>query len=139
FAVFDDGRPGERVTPTGAAILKHLAPDSRVPTGAFRHDRVGYGFGTKRFEGLSNVLRVQVLVDAAAETDDEEIGVIAFEIDDQTPEDLAIGLDRLRDTAGVLDVLQAPAFGKKGRLVAQIQVLTTAVALDAVAERCLVE
>src|SRR5207248_2589351 len=101
--------------------------------------RVGYGFGTKRFEGLSNVLRVQVLADAAAATIDEEIGVIAFEVDDQTPEDLAIGLDRLRETEGVLDVLQAPAFGKKGRLVAQIQVLTQAGALDAVAERCLVE
>jgi uncharacterized protein (TIGR00299 family) protein len=139
FAVIDDGRPGERVTPTGAAILRHLVPAPRPPAGVLRHDRVGYGFGTKRFEGLSNVLRVQLLVDAPADAGEEEVGQIGFEVDDQTAEDLAIGLERLREFPGVLDVLQAPAFGKKGRLVAQIQVLTRADALDAVAERCFVE
>ena len=139
MAVFDDGRPGERVTPTGAAILKHLKPSPRLPSGAFRHERVGYGFGTKRFKGISNILRVQRLVEAAAPTTDEEIGVISFEVDDQTPEDLAVGLDRLREAPGVLDVLQAPAFGKKGRLVAQIQVLTRLDAIDATAELCMTE
>ncbi|MBI1775853.1 MAG: nickel pincer cofactor biosynthesis protein LarC [Proteobacteria bacterium] len=139
FAVFDDGRPGERVTPTGAAILRHLAPAPRLPHGIFRHERVGYGFGTKRFQGISNVLRVLVLDETAGHAPDQEIGVLSFEVDDQTPEDLAIGLDRLRGFPGVLDVLQAPAFGKKGRLVASIRVLAEAASLDAVAERCFAE
>ncbi len=139
FAVIDDGRPGERVTPTGAAILRHLAPAERLPPRALRQQRVGYGFGTKRLEGISNVLCVLVLDELGAEALDEEIGVISFEIDDQTPEDLAIGLDRLRASPGVLDVLQSPAFGKKGRLVMHVQVLTEAAALDAAAERCLLE
>jgi hypothetical protein len=39
----------------------------------------------------------------------------------------------------VLDVLQTPGFGKKGRMVAQIQVLTTTSAIDAVVETCLAE
>jgi uncharacterized protein (TIGR00299 family) protein len=139
FAVFDDGRPGERVTPTGAAILRHLAPTLRLPRGVFRHDRVGHGFGTKRFPGLSNVLRVLVLDRAEAAQADEEIGVVSFEVDDQTPEDLAVALDRLRATAGVIDVLQTAAMGKKGRLVASVRVLAATAATESVAERCFAE
>ena len=57
--------------------------------------------------------------------------MLRFEIDDQTPEDLALGLDRLRARPGILDVLQWPAYGKKGRIVAAVQVLAEADALDA--------
>ena len=142
FEVVDDGRIGERVTPTGAAILRHLAPGRGLPRGRLRMGRVGYGFGTKRFPGISNVLRVTAFEAAGApahEGGDEEIGTIRFEIDDQTPEDLAVGLERLRAHPGVLDVLQMPAFGKKGRMLAQVQVLTRLDALDLVAEACLAE
>ena len=52
--VFDDGRPGERVTPTGAAILRHLMPGQGLPRRRLRLGRVGHGFGTKRFAGISN-------------------------------------------------------------------------------------
>src|SRR5512144_860602 len=41
FVVQDDGREGERVTPTGAAILKHLAPF--LPPA-----RTGHGDGSHR-------------------------------------------------------------------------------------------
>ncbi len=139
FVVFDDGRSGERVTPTGAAIIRHLAPTPRLPDGLFRHDRVGYGFGTKRFEGISNVLRVMVLVPVESGQAEEEVGVISFEVDDQTPEDLAVALDRLRGFPGVIDVVQSAAFGKKGRMVASIRVLASATATDAVADRCFAE
>jgi uncharacterized protein (TIGR00299 family) protein len=139
FVVFDDGRPGERVTPTGAAIIRHLTPAPRLPRGLFRHDRVGYGFGTKRFEGISNVLRVLVMEPVEAGQAEEQIGVISFEVDDQTPEDLAIGLDRLRGSPGVIDVVQSAAFGKKGRMVTSIRVLASAAAADAVADRCFAE
>ena len=139
FPVRDDGRPGERVTPTGAAILRHLAPGFGLPRKTLRQGRVGYGFGTKRFKGISNVLRVLAFEPATGEAAHEQIGVLRFEIDDQTPEDLAIGLERLRAAPGVIDVLQAPAFGKKGRMVAQIQVLGAEDAIDRVATRCLAE
>ena len=39
----------------------------------------------------------------------------------------------------MLDVVQLPAFGKKGRLGAQVQVLARPERLDAVIERCLAE
>jgi uncharacterized protein (DUF111 family) len=67
------------------------------------------------------------------------VAQIAFEVDDQTPEDLAIGLDRLRAHPAVLDVLQAPAFGKKGRMVVQVQVLAQPEAVDDVAAACFTE
>ena len=76
---------------------------------------------------------------APVASQDEEIGAIRFEVDDQTPEDLAIGLDRLRALQGVLDVLQCPVFGKKGRMLAQIQVLARLDVLDAAAEACLAQ
>ena len=39
------------------------------------------------------------------------IGVCEFEVDDQTPEDLAVALDRLRELPGVLDVIQTTVLG----------------------------
>lgn len=139
FPVFDDGLDGERVTPTGAAILKHLAP----AFGPQRAPRVligqGYGFGTKVFPGLSNVLRVSVFDDPPEGAGTAPIGVCEFEVDDQTPEDLAVAVDRLRELPGVLDVVQAIVFGKKGRVGAQIRVLAQLPQIDAVIDRCLIE
>lgn len=137
--VFDDGVAGERVTPTGAAILRHLAPAPRLPDGRWRLRAQGFGFGTKTLPGVSNVLRVLLYEPADEGRVSEQVGVIAFEVDDQSPEDLALGLDRLRALEGVLDVIQAPAFGKKGRLVVHVQVLARPESLDAAIERCLVE
>ena len=64
------------------------------------------------------------------------LGVISFEVDDQSGEDLAAGLDRLRALDGVHDVLQMAAFGKKGRLAMHVQVLAKPAALDAVVDAC---
>lgn len=139
FPVIDDGLDGERVTPTGAAILKHLAP----AFGLGRSPRMllgqGYGFGTKVFPGLSNVLRISVFEGPPGGAGDEPIGVCEFEVDDQTPEDLAVALDRLRELSGVLDVLQASVIGKKGRVGAQIRVLARLPRIDAIIDRCLIE
>ena len=80
-----------------------------------------------------------LLLDGAAAPTGERIGLIAFEVDDQSGEDLALGLAHLRATPGVLDVLQSAAFGKKGRLTAQVQVLCRPDAVAAVAETCLAQ
>jgi uncharacterized protein (TIGR00299 family) protein len=139
FLLHDDGTAGERVTPTGAAILRHLAPTPNLPTGQWRLVRIGQGFGARRLSGISNVLRVITYHPAVTGRSDERVAVIAFEVDDQTPEELAVGLDALRAAGGVLDVLQLPAFGKKGRLATQIQVLARPEMLDATIDRCFAE
>lgn len=137
YACFDDGLPGERVTPTGAAILNHLGPAAGLGTTRRRLVGSAYGFGTRRFEGISNVLRVLEFDQLAARAPgQDDIVEIRFEVDDQTAEDLAVGLDHLRALDGVLDVGQFPITGKQGRLAAAIQVLARPAATEAVTSAC---
>ncbi|MBV8612997.1 MAG: LarC family nickel insertion protein [Acetobacteraceae bacterium] len=138
FEVLDDGIPGERVTPTGAAILRHLGPVPRDRLRA-RVARTGTGFGTKSLPGLSNILRVLAFAPMATEHPNDvhrELAVIGFEVDDQSGEDLACGLDRVRAVPGVHDVLQAPVFGKKSRLAIHVQVLVRPDALEDAITAC---
>ena len=141
FAMHDDGIAGERVTPTGAAILRYLQCGAAAPgRGTLR--RSGYGFGTRRLPGVSNCLRALVFEEKgadAAPSHHRELAVISFEVDDQSGEDLATGLDRLRAVPGVHDVLQMAAFGKKGRLATHVQVLAAPDGLDAAVEACFQE
>ncbi len=138
FETFDDGIPGERVTPTGAAILRYLGCAPGTGKAPRRLARTGLGFGTRALPGLSNCLRA--LVFEAQHTDiaagHRELAVIQFEVDDQSAEDLAAGLDRLRATEGVHDVVQMAVFGKKGRMATHVQVLARPAALETVSEAC---
>ncbi len=143
LAVRDDGIGGERVTPTGAAIARHLMSRTGEAPRVRRMQSTGIGFGTRALPGLSNCLRVLVFDEAAApeEAPEKEGRVVSieFEVDDQTPEDLAIGLDRLRAEASVLDVLQTPALGKKGRVVMAVRILCAAEAEPEVVRLCFLE
>ncbi|MFO1433970.1 MAG: nickel pincer cofactor biosynthesis protein LarC [Candidatus Competibacteraceae bacterium] len=138
FVVQDDGREGERVTPTGAAILKHLAPSYRPPAQAMVMGRTGIGFGSRYFEGIPNILRL-IALESVAEPRTDEVAVLQFEVDDQPAEDLAMGLEKLRNLPAVIDVIQLPAFGKQGRLTTQIQLLARTEALEAVITQCFLE
>ncbi|MDQ2763370.1 MAG: LarC family nickel insertion protein, partial [Pseudomonadota bacterium] len=89
FATIDDGIPGERVTPTGAAILNYLqCTPARAGIGTLT--RSGFGFGTRHLPGLSNCLRILVFEaePALSHAAHRKLSVIAFEVDDQSPEDL---------------------------------------------------
>lgn len=141
FETVDDGIAGERITPTGAAILKALAPTRSRPSGAVLAAS-GTGFGTRVLPGLPNILRALLFDTGTAGTipgQESEVAVIAFEVDDQTPEDLAAGLDKLRAEADVLDVTQAAVFGKKGRLMVAVHILCRAPAIERVAAACFAE
>ena len=148
LATHDDGRTGERVTPTGAAIVQHVLAGSSSSHGARKPPGVlgttGTGWGSKRFTGLPNIVRVLEIVDAQVDaratcTMRDEVAVLSFDVDDQPAEDLAVALEHLRAHQGVIDVLQAPAFGKKGRMVAMVRVLCTVVAEGDVVDACLRE
>ncbi|MGI3778475.1 MAG: LarC family nickel insertion protein [Janthinobacterium lividum] len=142
FTVRDDGVGGERVTPTGAAILRHLgcAGAARPRTATLRGS--GIGFGSRVLPGMSNCLRALVLDTTEAGTAEDvasghrALAVIAFEVDDQSGEDLAAGLDQLRGIEGVHDVVQMAAFGKKNRMAVHVQVLVRPDRLDAAVEAC---
>jgi uncharacterized protein (TIGR00299 family) protein len=136
FTVHNDGIAGERVTPTGAAILRYLdCAATPQPPGVLRNS--GYGFGTRTLPGISNCLRAMVFDTASATPGHHrELAVISFEVDDQSGEELATGLDRVRAVDGVHDVVQMPAFGKKSRLAVHVQVLTSPASLDAAVDAC---
>ncbi|RAI04553.1 LarC family nickel insertion protein [Acuticoccus sediminis] len=127
----DDGVPGERVTPTGAAIVAHLT--AGAGSGARRGGRLaamGTGLGTRELEGVPNVLRVTVF-----ETDgprSERTEMMTFEVDDMTGEEIATAADLLRKVQGVRDIVLVPAFGKKGRPVTRVELQADPAAGDRV-------
>jgi uncharacterized protein (DUF111 family) len=124
FTTIDDGISGERVTPTGAAIVSYLCE----PSAAEPQQRIlaasAHGFGTRRLPGISNCLRLLAFEDVGATgVRTERVAILECEIDDQTAEDLAQAIDNLRSYPGVLDIIQAAVFGKKGRMMTQLRVL----------------
>lgn len=127
-----DGVPGERVTPTGAAIVRYLVPLEKLsnqPEGIYSAG--GYGAGTRNFPELANVLRVMVFEKAAeASGDRTSVAVLQFDVDDMSGEEIGVAAERLRRQAGVLDLLLIPAQGKKCRPVTMFHLLIDPAYLD---------
>ncbi|HEY0205684.1 MAG TPA: LarC family nickel insertion protein [Acetobacteraceae bacterium] len=146
FATMDDGVGGERVTPTGAAILRHLCGNSLPSHDVRRLHRTGIGFGTRTLPGIPNCVRLLAFIQVpVAQTPGipmpvtqghRDLGIIEFEVDDQSAEELAMGLDRLRNHPDIFDVVQMPVFGKKGRMMTHVRALVRADALDETIGAC---
>ncbi|MCB1694354.1 MAG: DUF111 family protein, partial [Pseudomonadales bacterium] len=98
----------------------------------------GFGFGTKRFPGISNVVRVLAFEDTDTDTpwDTDEIIELAFEVDDETPEELAHSIEMIRGTSGVLDVTCMAVMGKKGRTSFSLRILARPEAENHVITSC---
>jgi pyridinium-3,5-bisthiocarboxylic acid mononucleotide nickel chelatase len=114
----------ELVTPTGAALIRALAPTfGQQP--AMRVDHIGYGAGTRNPKDFPNVLRLSI-----GEADDsahpkhspskhhihesQTVTVLETALDDLSPQILAY----VSETAlaqGALDVMLTPVIMKKGR------------------------
>ena len=141
----DDGIAGERVTPTGAAILRLLVPAASCAgrSGAGRLVAVGAGAGVRTLPGLPNIVRALVFEAEHAmpefDADADFVGVIEFDVDDMTGEEIALAADRLRALAGVLDVSIGARFGKKGRPLSDFRVLAQPSAVASVAHACFAE
>ena len=140
FVWRDDGIGGERVTPTGAAILRHLVgSDGGGAPLPGRLVAIGTGAGTRTLPGIPNVLRALVFEDTPAAVTEEQITVISFEIDDMTAEEIAVAADRLRGVESVLDLTIGQVQGKKGRLMQSFRLLVRPDGAEAVAQRCFLE
>ncbi|WP_226781920.1 LarC family nickel insertion protein [Oceaniglobus trochenteri] len=135
FAVVDDGIAGERVTPTGAAILRHLAPETGVP-GQATLAQTGTGAGQRDLPGIANICRL-LHFETAPQAD--SICELAFEIDDMTPEEIAHALDHLRAVPGVVDAGYGVEYAKKGRMRFALRLLVCPDSADAVARACLAQ
>ncbi len=139
FTWRDDGIGGERVTPTGAAILRHLVEGASARGIVGRLQGTGTGAGTREIPGQPNILRATLFGAAADGPSDEDILVLSFEIDDMTAEEIGVAADRLRAAGGVRDLVLIPAIGKKGRPVHTFRLLIEPTERDAVAEACFTE
>lgn len=112
LAVHADCGAGERVTPTGAAILAALAePVTNMPHMII--SQVGHGAGSREFADVPNILR-GFLGELPEQADHETILELSCNLDDVTPEQLGYTMEQLF-AAGALDVWHTPIQMKKQR------------------------
>ena len=136
----DDGVGGERVTPTGAAILAHLVNTTQPPAENLVLHAVGIGAGTREIAEMPNILRALVFAieqpRAAAQGYRDDVIVLSFDIDDMTGEEVGVAADRLRAAEGVLDLSIGSRQGKKGRPLLDFRLLLRPQSLAAISELC---
>jgi uncharacterized protein (DUF111 family) len=108
---------GERLTPTGAAILTSIANAYGGPP-KMTLTRVGHGAGAREYPERPNVVRALLgrgpSTGPAAASPIPQVVVVEFTVDDATPQLLAYASGRLF-AAGALDVHTTPVLMKKGR------------------------
>lgn len=113
--VFSKGVPMERVTPTGAVLVKALADGfCSLPPG--RIVASSLGLGDRTTEDMPNVLRA-ILMETGTEEDGlvhERLALLECNIDDMNPQDFEPVSEHLFK-AGALDVWIEPIYMKKGR------------------------
>jgi uncharacterized protein (TIGR00299 family) protein len=130
----------ELVTPTGAALIRALAP-TFGPQPAMRVQHIGYGAGTRNPKDLPNVLRLNIGESSEAAvppgapspvsgTSDSSasnegcttVAVLETAIDDLSPQILAYVTERAL-ALGALDVMSTAVQMKKGRLGTLLTIL----------------
>ena len=119
----------ELVTPTGAAIVKVLA-SSFGPRPPMKTASVGYGAGSRNFDGHANVLRISIGETADAQPsagnpgNEEEIAILEANLDDLNPQLIGYIMD-LALAEGALDVFTTPVQMKKNRPGTVLSILAT--------------
>ena len=105
--------PGERTTPTGAALLAAWteAADS-LPELSIQS--VGYGAGSKRWDDAPNLLRAVLGAAVRGQPGGGAGWVLEANLDDLSPQLVAAALEAVL-TAGAADAWIAPVTMKKGR------------------------
>ena len=121
--------PGERCTPTGAAILKYLQPTFSTPPSPAKE--IAYGPGQKRFKA-ANVVRVSLLEPLPTEA--QRTWVLETNLDDLSGEFLGTDFQEGLLQAGALDFHFTSVQMKKGRPGILLSALAPAEARDAVAD-----
>lgn len=128
--------PGERVTPTGAAIVAALA---RSPITAAEQvvDAVGYGAGSREYEDTPNILRL-VISEMPDKMAEDKVYVLETHIDDMNPEIFGFLMERLL-SEGALDVAFSPIQMKKNRPATRLTILSPQQKLEELARLLLIE
>ena len=110
---------GEATTPTGAALLRVLS--AGPPPERWRAvSAQAWGAGGRNPASYPNALRL--IIAEAADEANEEVVVLATDMDDLSPEYVEPLRTALME-AGALDVQSWPTYGKKGRIGIRIEAL----------------
>jgi uncharacterized protein (TIGR00299 family) protein len=137
LAVHGECGQGERVTPTGAAIIAALAAGTGHRP-AMRLERIGSGAGGKDFSDCPNILRAFLGTAEQEWCSGDGVVVAETNIDDSTPEVLGYVMERLLEE-GALDVFFSPVQMKKNRPATQLSFLCRPQQLDSLARLVLAE
>ena len=109
---YSAGPQMELVTPTGAALIRVLAPTfGQQP--AMRVQSIGYGAGTGNPKSFPNVLRLNI-GEAESASSPDTVSVLETALDDLNPQIIAYVADQALQQ-GALDVMLTPVIMKKGR------------------------
>ncbi len=107
--IYNNEISGELCTPTGAALLKYFASEfGNMP--AMSVDKIGYGFGTKKFDS-PNCVRVFL---GTAEDKTDKVAELMCNVDDMTGERIGFAMNRIFE-AGAAEVFTTPVGMKKNR------------------------
>ena len=125
FEFYDDGFEGERVTPTGAAIIRYLNDYLKTSLKPTTLISSGYGLGSRKKTEYNNFLRLNAYKKNISKQYmiDDQVVVLSFELDDQTAEDISIGIEKVLNFDSVLDVVQYPVYSKKQRIATSLRIL----------------
>ena len=129
------GGPAEEelTTPTGAAMLVNLAQGSVNYYPGISPEKIGYGAGTKKFQGFANVVRVLVGTPGiVAETTKDTVCVVETNVDDASGELVGNLVERLSEVAK--DVTVIPGTTKKSRPAFLIRIISENAHLNSVLE-----
>lgn len=132
-----DCGPGERVTPTGAAILVALAAGFGTQP-AMLLENMGCGAGGKDFADCPNILRAFLGKSAERAVTGDAVVVVEANVDDSTAEMLGYAMERLFEE-GALDVFFTPIQMKKNRPATMVSFLCRPEQLDHLAHLLLTE
>ncbi len=121
--IYDNGEPGEKVTPLAAALLATMIREfGALP--AFRLEAQGWGRGPAATEGgLPQAMRVLLgQLQAAGGEGRETVSVIETNIDDSNPQFYEYVVEKLF-AEGALDVFLTPVIMKRGRPAIKLTVI----------------
>ena len=110
--IYPGEEKGEKVTPTGAAILKYLNPDFIDQTDQISK-KIAYGPGKKDFH-YPNVVRISLL-ENKAQTEKNTYIQLETSIDDMSPEYLGDDFQQGLLNSGAIDFSISQEIMKKGR------------------------
>ncbi len=111
----------ELTTPTGASLLVNLTKTCFDYYPKMKINSIGYGAGTKNFDGFSNVLRV-VKGEKTKNYDHDVVQILETNVDDVSGEVLGNMIDKIMEN-GAKDVTITQGISKKGRPTNLISVI----------------